>query len=143
MILKIIRDGKMRDEIEFNDAEQSEFNAAIATLQRIHEIKKWLAVSTVKNDLSFYYQHLKMYYKELYPMFTSKKEADESKKVSEKATQKKRWDDAKGLKFNSNEEQQNILNFLEEWELELRQIEQIKGMNLPKKPDSRWALTRR
>ena len=133
----------MRDD-EINEGEQSEFNAAIATLMRIHEIKKYLAIATTKEELYFYYKHIKMFYKELYPMFGRVKGKDE-KKESEGDYQQRRWYKAKELKFDTDDtkEKADVLNFLEEWELELRQIEQDKGMNLPKKPDARWSLARK
>ena len=135
------------EEIVSNDADQSQFNAAIATLMRIHEIKKWLAVATGTEDLYFYYKHIKMYYKELAPMFKLIKGDDdnkEKKKETIKKYQQRRFDIAKTLNFTTNDakEKKEMLEFLEEWELELRQIEQDKGMNLPKKPDARWSLTR-
>lgn len=124
--------GKVEDDIS-KEHEQSEFNAAVASLQRIDEIKKWLLASASINKLESYYDNLKMFYKELKPMFTSEKEE-----------QKKRWDDAKELKVSTNDpkEKKKMLAFFEEWELELRDIEQIKGLNFPKKRDARWALAR-
>lgn len=135
----------VKDDV-FDESELSEFNAAIATLMRIHEIKKWLAVATEQDNLYFYYKHIKMFYKELAPMFKTTKEKDAGKDIqTEKELQEAFWEAARILNFNTTDEKEKkeILIFLEEWELELRQIEQDKGMNLPKKPDARWSLSRR
>lgn len=125
----------MQDQV-FKEHEQSEFNSALATLERIHEIKKWLGASVLKEDPYFYYKHIKMYFKELYPMFTDELEL-----------QKRNWDKAKSFfpikDVNDTQKINEIINFLENWELELRLIEQVKGMNMPKKADARWALARR
>lgn len=115
--------------------EQSEFNAGIATLQRLHEIKKWLTVSVVRDEPYLHYTYLRAFFKELAPMMTDEKEY-----------QDEQWNKAKEyapiLKSGVEIEQEH-LDFLDEWEIELRQIEQTKGMNIPKKTDARWALARR
>lgn len=120
------------------ESEQSSFNSALASLERIHEVKQWLGLLTIKEDLTEYYKYLKVFYKELYPMFTK-----------EKKDQVKRWRVGKCFEplfnnCNGNTRMRNKLrNWLEEWELELRVIDQEKGMNMPKKGDPRFAMARK
>lgn len=122
-------------EKEYNDSEMSEFNSGIATLMRINEIKKWLAAVTIDGNLMSYLKHIKMYYKELYPMMTTEKELHE-----------KKWKQVRTIetKLKKNEkltpEESIFLKDLDNWELELRSMEQEKGMNLPRKTDARWAM---
>lgn len=125
----------MDDDNVLKEHEQSEFNAGIATLQRLHELKKWLISCTLIYDPISHYRHLKAFYKELEPMFTE-----------EKKVQKGRWKTGKLLEQKLLKKvalTQEQMDFLDDWEMELREIEQKAGLNMPKKKDARFALSRR
>ncbi|GAG54528.1 unnamed protein product [marine sediment metagenome] len=127
----------MEDEI-LSDEDKSQFNAGIATLQRCNEIKKFLAASS--GDPESCLKYIKMFYKELYPMMSM------TKKSNERSIQVAYWQKGKeiekkfaeGIQINQDDR-----DFLDEWELELRDIEQVKNMNIPKTADSRWGLAGR
>lgn len=124
----------MEEEI-FSEEDQSEFNSSLAALQRCHEIKKWLDIMTLKNNHLIYYRLIKSFYKELSVMMTKEKEE-----------QLKRWKKGKEIeaKLESGEKlDREEIDFLEQWELELRAIDQAKGMNISKMKDYRWGLSRR
>ncbi len=127
----------MEDEV-FSDEDKSEFNAGIATLQRCNEIKKFLA-STCEHPKS-HLKYIKIFYKELYPMMSM------TKKNDERAEQIVYWNKGKVLERKIRDGlgvTQDDIDFLDEWELKLRDLEQLKNMNIPKTGDSRWALGRR
>lgn len=125
------------------EEDRSEFNAGIATLKRCDEIKKWIVVAKLSENIPLYYKHLDAFFTELYPMLSESKEVEkgisERRYFIDKSRQAnnifKKWKKEKKITFPDKD-------FLEEWELELRDIEQIKGMNLPKKADARFALAR-
>jgi len=141
------------DEISIYDGDKSEFNAGIAALMRVHETKKWLLALTDTTNILEYIKYLKMFYKELYPMMTTKKNkvrnaqnefVDEEKSEREqqednyKICQQIRYRLLSGDKITNDER-----NSLEQWELELRDIDQQKDMNIPRKGDMRFALSSR
>ncbi len=119
----------------FSDEDKSEFNAGIATLQRCNEIKKFLAASS--DDPGTYLKYIKMFYKELYPMMSI------TKKKDERTVQVGYWNKGKTIErklADGTPITQGDIDFLEEWELSLRDLEQSKNMNIPKIGDTRWAL---
>lgn len=123
----------MEDEI-YKEHEQSEFNFGIATLQRLHELKKWLDFTTTTDDPQKQLQYLRAFYKELHPLMTDEKKDHE-----------KNWDKSFEVekRILKNEHTQNDIKFLNDWEISLRQMDQDKGLNMPKKKDARFALARR
>jgi len=141
------------DEIAMYDGDKSEFNAGIAALMRVHETKKWLLALTDTTNILEYIKYLKMFYKELYPMMTTKKnkvrnaqnefvEEEKSEREQQednyKLCQQIRYRILSGDKITNDER-----NSLEQWELELRDIDQQKDMNIPRKGDMRFALSSR
>lgn len=120
----------------FDEEDKSEFNAGIAALQRCHEAKKYLDVlSDFSNQLE-YIKNLKFFYKELHCMMKKNERKIHEPKFK---TCRELFNEVKGGEILSSEK----LGQLEDWELELRDIEQEKNMNIPKMRDGRWALSRR
>jgi hypothetical protein len=141
------------DEISIYDGDKSEFNAGIAALMRVHEAKKWLLALTDTNNILEYIKYLKMFYKELYPMMTTKKNKirnDKNEFVDEEKSEREREQENYKLcqqiryRILAGDKLTNLdRNFLEQWELELRDIDQQKDMNIPRKGDMRYALSSR
>jgi hypothetical protein len=120
----------------YQDAEKSEFNAGIAALMRVHEYKKWLGALTDSKDIKEYIKFLKMFYKELHPMMNPK----------ERELNEPKFQGVRHLlmRIRSNDEITQVeIDGLEDWELELRDIDQVKNMNIPKQSDGRQALSKR
>lgn len=124
------------EEKVYDEKDMSEFNAGIATLQRLHEIKKFLDISTATDDYDMQFKYLKCFYKELHPMMSE----DDRLKHEEHATNCRKC--LKKIKETTTATQDDYDSF-DSWEVELREIEQKLGMNLPKKADARYALSKR
>lgn len=122
---------------EFRESEQAEFNAGIATLQRMDELKRWLDISTVRDDYPQLFLYLKAYYKEL--MGCNFKDPD-------KQIMTDLYVEVRNIIINyQNKGTISIeqLDTIDDFELRLRALEQSIGLNMPKKKDSRWGMARK
>ena len=121
-------------ESKTNEIEQSEFNAAIATLMRLDIIKKNLIVDTLNENYLNHYKDLISYYKELESIFNSNdKEIQANKFIRHMINYreiKPIYDRGKDKNFRMPI---RLIDWLNEWELELRGLEQTYGLNMPKK----------
>ncbi len=127
-----------------NEDQQSTFNSALATLERIHEIKQGLDISTVREDYIMKYKFLKAYFLELISVISPKDEELMRPKL------KKVTDNYYLLRKLLSEENKNGINIprslIESFDLfesKLRNLEQRYGMNIPKNKDARFALSGR
>ncbi len=87
-------------------------------------------------DIKEYIKFLKMFFKELYPMMNAK----------EREHHVPKFQNARLMRLRINNKDQMIqeeIDALEDWELELRDVDQIKNMNIPKQADGRQALSKR
>ena len=117
----------------------------MATLQRIHEIKQGLDISTVREDYIMKYKFLKAYFLELISVISPKDEEGMRPKL------KKVTDNYYKLKeIFAKENGKSIMKIpralIESFDLfesDLRNLEQRYGMNIPKKNDARFALSGR
>lgn len=119
--------------------QQTEFNAGIATLMRINEIKKGLIIATVNENWNMKFRYLKAYYFELISIMKDDKEEEEQDIIFKDV--RKSYNQyldavAKGKKSIAV----STLDKIEDWEKILRNIEQKYGMNMPKQADYRFAL---
>lgn len=128
---------KIADDFAF-EGEQSQFNAALATLERIHEIKKYLAVATIKRDYDMKYKVLKSYYAELLGILKDTDEIELDKLERENDDNYFLFENL--LKRGKRTIPRKMMIKIDEWEKKLRNTEQTYGMNLPKKEDARTAM---
>lgn len=124
--------------------EDSEFNAGIATLRRLDEIKKHLDNDTETKQYESKFLHLNAFYNELHSMMSKEQRIKiGDNKMSERELQEQTftlvWDKLELFhKHNISEKEFAIL--LNNWELELRDIEQEHNLNMPMGKDKRWSL---
>lgn len=131
------------EEQEIRESDQSEFNSGLASLQRLHEIKKWIDFATIRNNPHQLFNHLKAFYKELNPILSQDKKGQHK---SERELQKDMLEKCeKGFKdlLNNEIEVEAYIQLLDDWELQLRDLEQAHGLNMPLKSDGRFALGRK
>jgi len=124
-----------------SEEEQTEFNSAIATLRRIDEIKKGLIIATIKGDVPMKFNFLKAYFLELVSVMDNKDDKEQRKRFHEVRKQYQIFEDAK--RTGASVIPRGAVDSLEDWEIELKNIEQKYGMNMPKKSDPRYALASR
>lgn len=122
--------GNVEEEI-YKEGEQSEFNSTFAALERLHEAKKWLDALTDTDDYRALIKHIKIFYKELAPMFNKE----------EKVVQRQNFIKLRMISKKMKKSIEDI-EFLEDWEQELRDIDQGKNLNILKRSDGRTALAR-
>ena len=126
-----------------NEDQQSTFNSALATLERIHTIKQGLDISTIREDYVMKYKFLKAYFLELISVISPKDE------IAQRPTLKRITDNYYKLKeILSKEGEKNVMKIpraliesFDLWESDLRNLEQRYGMNIPKAADARFALS--
>ena len=128
-----------------NESQQSTFNSALATLERIHQIKQGLDISTVREDYVMKYKFLKAYFLELISVISPKDE------IAQRPTLKRVTDNYYKLKEILSKEggkkvmkiPRALIESFDLWESDLRNLEQRYGMNIPKNKDARFALSGR
>lgn len=130
----------MRED-EKPEEEQSEFNSAIATLKRIDIIKKGLIESTVSENHEMQFKYLKAYFKELVSIMNKKDDMTQRKRFHEVRKNYYTFKDA--IRTGKKSIPGSIIDSFDDWEIELKEMEQQYGMNMPKRQDSRFALARR
>ena len=126
----------MRSSVE--ESEQSEFNSAIATLIRIDMIKKGLIESTVRENINMQWRFLKAYFKELISVLSDKDEPKQIEIYRKLATMMKEYGSLK--QRGAVNPMPGIIDELDNWEINLKNLEQSYGMNMPKKVDPRYAM---
>jgi len=127
-----------------NEDQQSTFNSALATLERIHQIKQGLDIATVREDYIMKYKFLKAYFLELISVISPK---DEEKM---RPGLKRVTDNYYTLKELLSKQNKNgikipraLIESFDLWESDLRNLEQRYGMNIPKAKDARFAMASR
>ena len=128
-----------------NEDQQSTFNSALATLERIHAIKQGLDISTIREDYVMKYKFLKAYFLELISVISPKDE------IAQRPTLKRVTDNYYKLKEILVKEggkkvmciPRQLIESFDLWESDLRNLEQRYGMNIPKARDARFALSGR
>jgi len=126
---------------EARDEDKTEFNSAIATLKRIDEIKKGLIIATVNQNYDAQFRYLKAFFKELVSIMD--KEDDKKQQERFKAVRKNYNTYKEAIRTGKKTISVSIVDSFDDWEIELKEIEQKYGMNMPKQRDSRFALARR
>jgi len=125
---------------EVAEQDMSEFNAAIATLMRIDAIKKELITDVSKEDPLGRYKHISAFYLELVSILKDEEEKIQTPKFKQHQRYyrelKKLWHKKK------NGVPLRLIEWLDDWEIELKNLEQKYGLNVPKKMDARFALAR-
>lgn len=124
-----------------SEEKQSEFNSAIATLKRIDVIKKGLIESTLSKNIDTQWLFLKAYYKELVSVMDDKD--DKAQRMKFMHTRKAYNEYRNAVRMKKPFIPINILDAIDDWEVELKNIEQRYGMNMPKKADPRFAMAGR
>lgn len=116
------------------------FHGGFFYLERINELLKALDIVTMTRYTdpeqiklwSQNYSLLNALFKEIYPKM-SKEEKEEH---IEAATEvKKQWDDAAACYKSGRETSTKFLAYFDVWELNLRDITERKGLNMPNKLD--------
>jgi len=124
-----------------DEDQQSEFNSAFATLRRINWAKSNLNLATVNDDYQLKFKFLKVYFFELTNIMNNKDDTAQKIRLEEIKKNYRKLMEAKmkGDKTISK----SIIDSFDDWEIELRNIEQRYGMNMPRKPDPRYAMAGR
>ena len=120
------------------ESDQTEFNAGIATLMRLDAIKRELIKDVEAENYLSRYRHLAAYYLELVSILKDKEEEELTPKF------KKHQDNYRQLKEliedKKNKYPRALIDWLDDYEIELRNAEQRYGLNMPKKADPRFAM---
>ena len=124
--------------IEVESQDQSEFNAGIATLMRLDAIKKQLIDDNLGDNYLQRYRDLAAYYLELVSII---KDKDEEIYNPFFDTHKKNFRLLRAMySKNTLMIPLNLIDWLDTYEMKLRNLEQSYGLNIPKKLDPRFAL---
>ena len=121
------------EENKSENIKESDFNAGIATLRRLDELKKNMIYDTINNEPEGLFFHLKAFWKELDPIINT-------------TFQKAQLENYLGIydlyrKWKKNElNKEALVARLDEWELELRGLEQKYKLNMPMGRDKRWVV---
>lgn len=125
---------------KIEEQDQSDFNSGIATLMRIDEIKKHILMCTEAENNMGKFRYLFDYYMELSPLFKGDDGEDQYKKFK---YMKGQYNKIKNSRINGKPIRADAITYLDDWELELRRLEQEYGLNMPKKKDARYSLGRK
>ena len=128
-----------------NEDQQSTFNSALATLERIHQIKQGLDIATVREDYIMKYKFLKAYFLELISVISPK---DEEKMRPGLKRVTDNYYKLKDILAKENGKKiiripRELIESFDLWESDLRNLEQRYGMNIPKQKDARFAMASR
>jgi len=121
-----------------SEEEQSEFNSAIATLKRIDEIKKGLIIATVNRNFEMQFRYLEAYFKELVSIMNT--DDDKAQQNRFKEVRKNYHIYREAIAKGQTTISAKVIDSFDDWEIELKEIEQKYGLNMPKKDDPRWGL---
>lgn len=111
--------------------EQSEFNSAIATLKRLDFIKKNLIVATARNDVDYQWVWLKAFYKELVSIMDDNDDLKQRERFKEVRKFYNIYINAK--RSGKKTIPVYIVDAIEDWEIELKNIEQAYGLGILKR----------
>jgi hypothetical protein len=128
-----------------NEDQMSTFNSALATLYRIDQIKQGIDTATIREDYIMKYKFLKAYFLELISVISPKDEQEQRpmlKRVTDNYYLLRRML-SKPAKNGRVEIPRWLIESFDEWESQLRNLEQRYGMNIPKQKDARFALASR
>jgi hypothetical protein len=120
------------------EREQSDFNQAIATLMRIHSALLELNIATKEYRHSNKHALLCILYQEVRPMLNDKERLEF--KTAKDTLDLANRDLLKVINQRKKVIPGKIINVFNEFEQALRDMVQKKGMGLPPKADSRYAL---
>jgi len=124
-----------------SEEQQSEFNSGIAKLMRLDNIKKGLIIATINNDYDLQFRCLKAYYKELIPVMNDTD--DDAQREMFKKVRKSYNKYREAIRKGKKSINMDIIDVIEDWEVELRNLDQKYGMDMPKKADPRYAMAGR
>lgn len=122
------------------EEEQSEFNQAIASLQRIHSSLLEIDAAVFNEDYRKYYKALLLFWREMDCVLNEK---EREKVKSLKTISDDNWDKLKNAynqKAGTLSIDKTVVQSFEDLEMELRRLMQNHNMNFPKKADPRYAL---
>ena len=122
---------------EAQESDQSEFNAAIANLMLINEVKKLLILSTLHHNYDEKYNSLTAYFMAMISIMKDKDDEEQELRWKEVT---KLYYEYLGLKKKNKAPPISIWEEFLKWEIELRNMEQKYGLALPKKQDARFAM---
>lgn len=128
----------MGDKFGYEAQEQTEFNSNGATIYRIHEIKKMLAVTKVSGNLVDTFKHLVAFYMELESVLTPKEQEDQEIKFAYCTSQYN-----KIISQSRNKGDDIDYSCFIYWERDLRRLDQSHGLNMTKMSNPRYALSNR
>ena len=123
------------------EEEQSERNSAALTIHRIHKVKVGLISATVTNDIEEQWKWLKAYFKELVAIFDDKDDEAQKKRFKEARVAYNMYLEAK--RQGKKSIPLSVIDNIDDWEIELKNLEQKYGMSMPKKADPRYAMAGR
>jgi len=123
---------------EAKEEDKTEFNSAIATLKRIDEIKKGLIIATVNQNYDMKFKYLKALFLELIQVMNDtddKKQQDKFKEVRKNYNTYK-----EAIRMGKKTIKVSIIDSFDDWEIELKNLEQKYNMGMPKQSDPRFAM---
>ena len=116
---------------------QAEFNSGLAIIFQLDNIEKELILATYNSDYQSQYRLLTAYWKTLYPHC---KKDDKEKYIAMwnqiKENMRKITD---ATNKGKNKIPKSLIDELDFWEMELRELKQKHGLGMPKK-DPRFAM---
>jgi len=128
-----------QEKAKVGEEQQTEFNSAIATLRRIDEIKKGLINSTVSQDYDMKFKYLKALFLELVSIMDSKDDKKQQERFKQVRDNYNKYREA--IRLGRQTISVSIIDSFDDWEIELKEMEQKYGMNMPKKSDPRYAMS--
>jgi len=123
---------------EAKEEEKTEFNSAIATLKRIDEIKKGLIIATVNQNYDMKFKYLKAFFLELIQIMDEKDDKAQQGRFKEVRKNYNTYRDA--IRTGKKMIPVSIVDSFDDWEIELKNLEQKYNMGMPKQSDPRFAM---
>lgn len=124
--------------VTVESSDQSEFNAGIATLMRLDAIKKKMINDNLEENHIERYKDLATYYLELVSIIKDKDEGIYNPLFN---THKKNYQKLKGYwEKKAINIPMELIDWLDTYEMKLRNLEQSYGLNIPKKLDGRYSM---
>ena len=127
--------------LEVEEKDQTEFNAAIATLMRIDAIKKQLIFDVLTDNHTGRYRDITAFYLELVSVLKEEEEKTQLPKFKQHRKNQRELNDYVGRE--KGRIPAKLIDWLDDWEMELKNLEQKYGLNMPKKFDPRFAMAGR
>ena len=128
--------------MDYSEGEQqSEFNSSLEALKRVAIIKREMHNARITHSYKLQCELLKSYYFELACVLKKDEKTTQSEKYTE---MKKIFDFIRAeTSKKTGEIPKSMIDQMEDWELELRELDQKHNMNILMQKDARFALARR